>query len=490
MSRQKPLAYHIERAIARHGNKYDYSNVPVDLKSKMVVDITCDCGNSFKQQWASHVSGRGCQKCAEDARNLAKQKTREQHLAIAIEQHGTRYNYDMVPIDVKDTTTIQIECTKCGKYFHQTMHNHKGGHGCNCNKRAAGLASKLTLTNLKELLDELYGSTITVDYQNLLHFGSFDKLDVTCMACNNHYYPAVNDMLRGNHNCPRCSKKGLSAQEAELLDFIIKLLPPDIEVISGSFKIIPPYQLDIYIPSLNIAIEYCGLYWHTEKFGKHRNYHKSKFDQCKKLDIKLLTIFSDEWQYNKQLIKDKISNMLGTSVARRLHARKCSVVDITTTEKKNFLDLYHIQGNCKSSKNFGLMYDGELVSVAAFKKNTDDYELIRFASSCNVAGAFTKLMKFSITSMDVSKIITFADLRWSNGDLYANSGWELDKILQPDYRYVIGNKSYHKANFRRASLQSRLGTLFDPNASEYENCTNNGIYRIWDCGKLKFVLRK
>ena len=35
--------------------------------------------------------------------------------------------------------------------------------------------------------------------------------------------------------------------------------------------IIPPYELDIYIPDKKIAIEYDGLHWHSEIHNENKN---------------------------------------------------------------------------------------------------------------------------------------------------------------------------------------------------------------------------
>jgi hypothetical protein len=85
-------------------------------------------------------------------------------------------------------------------------------------------------------------------------------------------------------------------------------------------------------------------------------------------------------------------------------------------------------------------------------------------------------------------LISFADLRWSNGNLYENTGWELDSVLPPDYYYATNNlERIHKFNYRRKNLPKLL-KYFDPELSERENCDNNGILRIWDCGKLRYII--
>ena len=71
-------------------------------------------------------------------------------------------------------------------------------------------------------------------------------------------------------------------------------------------NIIHPYELDIYIPSKKIAIEYNGLIWHSEKFkGKVFNYHLNKTENCEKIGIRLIHIFEDEWNEKKEIIKSK-----------------------------------------------------------------------------------------------------------------------------------------------------------------------------------------
>ena len=64
-------------------------------------------------------------------------------------------------------------------------------------------------------------------------------------------------------------------------------------------NIIAPLEIDIFIPSKNIAIEYDGLYWHSSnKFSGRtieKKYHLNKTEQCLKKGIKLIHIFENEW---------------------------------------------------------------------------------------------------------------------------------------------------------------------------------------------------
>ena len=71
--------------------------------------------------------------------------------------------------------------------------------------------------------------------------------------------------------------------------------------------------------------------------------------------------------------------------------------------------------------------------------------------------------------------------------MYERAGFIRQKELPPDYRYVVGDERVHKFNFRHARLQTKLQN-YDPELSEVENCHNHGLFRIFDCGLIRFVM--
>lgn len=262
----------------------------------------------------------------------------------------------------------------------------------------------------------------------------------------------------------------------------------DIDIVINSRNIISPHELDIYIPTHNIAIEICGLFWHSEHMGKDRNYHKNKMKKCNERGIRLLTIFEDEWRDKKDIVKHTIRHILGKSNIRT-YARNTKIIEVKTKDKNTFFDSFHIQGSDKSSISYGLLYNNDLVACMSFTKSKDNsYILSRYASSCSVVGGFSKLLVHFMKNNNFNEIISFADLRWSEGNVYEKNGWSLDKILQPDYSYIKGTKRYHKFNFRHKHLKKMLNN-YDPNLSESENCINNYIYKIWNCGLKRYIIK-
>ncbi|MBR4316364.1 MAG: hypothetical protein IKP65_05310 [Alphaproteobacteria bacterium] len=72
------------------------------------------------------------------------------------------------------------------------------------------------------------------------------------------------------------------------MDFIKSIYPYDI--IENDKTMIKPYELDIYIPEKQVAIEFDGIYWHNEE-NKPKNYHLMKTELCEEKGIHLIHIF-------------------------------------------------------------------------------------------------------------------------------------------------------------------------------------------------------
>jgi hypothetical protein len=171
-------------------------------------------------------------------------------------------------------------------------------------------------------------------------------------------------------------------------------------------------------------------------------------------------------------------------------ARKLSIKMVGVNEKKRFFEQYHLQGDGPGSINIGLFEDNSLVACISVIQNKGGVLLInRYATSKIVVGGFSRLLSALKKQYEWNVIETFADLRYSQGQLYLSVGFKNVKQLKPDYYYIKNNIRYHKFNFRRKYLPLRLDN-FDSSLSEKQNCDADGILRLWDCGKIKFQIFK
>ena len=115
--------------------------------------------------------------------------------------------------------------------------------------------------------------------------------------------------LYEKQGCPKCINI-ISKPEIELADFIKSL---NYKILTSKRNIIKPYELDIYIPSLNKAIEFNGNWWHYNHSNpncKHKGYHAQKSNLCRKKGIQLLHIREDLWIKNPEKMKQVIQKFL------------------------------------------------------------------------------------------------------------------------------------------------------------------------------------
>ena len=303
-----------------------------------------------------------------------------------------------------------------------------------------------------------------------------------------HVYDAVVYSRTNGQGCPKCCGR-VSAAESEVSEFVSGMLS-GVRVEKNVHDVIPPKELDIYVPEKHIAIEFNGLYWHSESAGKDRHYHYDKWRSCQDKGIQLITVWEDDWRDKRDIIKSMLRHKLGADHSDRVGARKCEVVTVSTDGARSFLGKHHVQGWVHSSVRLGLVHDGEIVALAAFRKRSEGiYELVRYATSANVQGGQSRLLKHFISSYHPSSIVTFADHEVSNGNLYARTGWVEDGEVKPDYRYVYDGRRQHKFGFRKERFERDPELLFDPSMTETELAELNGIPRVWDCGKTRWVMK-
>ena len=258
-------------------------------------------------------------------------------------------------------------------------------------------------------------------------------------------------------------------------------------------------EIDILIPSLNIGIEFDGLKWHTEFFGKkNHKYHVEKTEQCNEKGYGLIHVFEDEYVSKKEIVLAKLKHILKKDYdLPRIAGRKIQVREILSNDAKVFLEKYHIQGFYKSSVYLGGFHEGKLIAVMAFKNGNiknKDWELVRFATDYNYIyqGVASKMFTYFIKHYEPNVVVSFADRRWtpwSNNNLYTKLGFDLKNVTKPDYRYyndkVDKYKRVHKMSMCKSILHKKYD--FPMTMTELEMAKELGYDRIWDCGLFKYV---
>ena len=260
----------------------------------------------------------------------------------------------------------------------------------------------------------------------------------------------------------------------------------------STYSVLGDQEIDLYDESVKIGIEYCGLYWHTDlsPSPRLRYYHHRKYMKCLQNGVRLITIFEDEWKGRREQCEGILMSILGKT--EKIYARSCIVKEVDRVTFNKFCNLYHLQG----SNNLGLVFyvlefGGEVVAGMSLGRHHRKQELtldrLFFKSSVQVIGGASKLFKRCVewaVGHDYHKIISWSDNRWSQGNIYKKLGFDLDGLLPPDYSYVDIKKPYSRIS-KQSRKKSNTGCPID--VTEQAWALENGLARIWDCGKKRWA---
>jgi hypothetical protein len=262
-----------------------------------------------------------------------------------------------------------------------------------------------------------------------------------------------------------------------------------------------PRELDFYIPEHNLAIEFDGLYWHSESIKKDKNYHILKTKKCAEQGIQLIHIFEDEWLKHKNVCKSIIFGLLNKT---KIHipARKCSIQEISNKEMKLFLDTNHLQGHSNASKNIVLLFNNEIVVGMSFGKprynKNIEWELLRLATKCNthIIGGTKKLWNYFLKTVNPTSVVSYCDRRWFTGKIYETLKFIKCAEAKPTYWYTNYYNRFHRSKFTKKHsvkaallMSNNIHSLNELNALTENQITKEilGLDRIWDCGQDTWI---
>ena len=280
-----------------------------------------------------------------------------------------------------------------------------------------------------------------------------------------------------------------SKEEKKLFEYCQSL---DDSFIEGDRSLIAPLELDILSHKHKLAIEYCGIYWHSEGMGKTNKYHREKYLRCKELGYKLITVFESD-------NIDKVKSLIRTHVSanQRIFARNAVIRALDKNTTRDFHKAHHLSNSVGGSVYLGLYYGEQLVMAATFSKSRYNkkmtYECARMTSHSDytVVGGASKIFKYFFNNYDVDSCVTYADLRFGEGKVYEHCGFTRQKDSGANYFYFKkGDGTLEsRVKYQKHKLKKMLNN-YDPSLTEYQNMVNNNYDRIWDCGNAVYLYEK
>lgn len=307
----------------------------------------------------------------------------------------------------------------------------------------------------------------------------------------NVYYGTVGEYCR-EHGFDIRQRSNYSLEETQVSEFLHSVNIPHH---TSNWSKLDRKELDIWIPTHNVAIEIDGLYWHSyhpsQKVSENRTRHLEKTRACEQQNIDLIHITDAEWRNQRPIIENLLKSKLKLNCT--VGARLCSVIEIPNHQANAWFKLHHLQGSTPAHRSFALIKDDHILLAISIGQSRYDktypYELLRMcgAPGITVAGGLSKLMHHIKKQLNGADIITYCDRSKSRSRGYQSAGFELIRTTDPGYFWTNGGAVVSRYRAQKNQLAKWLPN-FDPQMSESANMFANRYRRYWDCGNwvLKF----
>ena len=433
--------------------------VDITHGSKKELWWKCDMGHEYESAVAHRTYGTGCpycyhQKIIPGFNDLATTHPRLAHQLIDEKNGGILATH----VSKGSRKKLWWRCDMGHEYESTVASRTSDGRGCPycCNQKIIrGFNDLFSLCPHLENEWDFEKNTIS-PYE--ISYGTQRKVWWKCE--NEHSWKdTVSHRTLDERGCVLCKgKKSIGEQEVSHL--VSELVPS--EVILNSRSVISPYELDIYIPDKNLAIEFNGVYWHSEAQGKDESYHYDKWKMCKDAGIDLVTIWEDGWRDRREVVETMLRSKLGMY---DVNARDLTVVDVKTFREANmFFSTYDLYGSNLGNHTVALVDDsGCPVAMLSWYRLDNIVYVDKYASSCAVENGFSTLLdqvkKFAVAN-GCKKIVGMSDNEFSVDGVYELCGFD-----------------------RVGDVDARCWEVYDNTRYLDDDYGGNNI---WDCGRVRW----
>lgn len=258
---------------------------------------------------------------------------------------------------------------------------------------------------------------------------------------------------------------------------------------------IPPLEVDLYVPDLKLAVEVNGTYWHSEKF-KNRNYHVDKFNACSKEGVRLIQV----WDYELDDLRkvDILKSILryAAGASDFIGARETELIRIDGASPRfdTFLDANHWEGRAPMNAQcvtYALCSHNDIVHMMTLRPQGEGaWDVLRSCSKLGVSvtGGTPRLINAFQSYVGHGKLISYSDNQLFSGHSYRAAGFvATGREVGYDWWHVNTDEFVCQRAAGHDPSQI-LGESFNPNLSEIANMHNAGWLRLWNAGRTRWEL--
>jgi hypothetical protein len=444
----------------------------------------CEKGHEWEAAVGSRVNGNGCPVCSGRVIIVGKTDLATTDPDIAEQWHPTKNTNSPSQVGRSSNKKAWWVCDEGHEW--ETPIYSRVNHGC---PYCTGFKPIPGSTDLQTTHPVIAAQWSTSNSLLLAQASKGSMVKAWWVCEKGHEWEAPIYSRAAGNNCPVCwAATYVSKAETELYDF---LTAAGLDVQQSNRTVLHGRQeLDLYIPSKMTGIEFNGVYWHSEQMGKGKHYHAQKYEAAQTSGIQLIQLWEDDWNRNPELVKNMLAHKLGVSKRPTVYARKLDIIHINTQEAQLFLSDNHIQGFASGTYYLGLKDSSETLKALMVlrREAANTMSIVRYATADVIPGGFSKLLSYAQRTYSVSSFITFADHCVSDGGLYEKHGFVVDKLIPPDYMYVVRGERKHKFGYRLKKFRNDPNLLWEEELTERELAALNKIPRIWDAGKTRYRL--
>lgn len=445
--------------------KYPDSNIILDeveyVNYTTSIKLICPEHGSFTMYPSSIKDNIECPECQKKRLHDTFAKTTDEFISEIENIFGNDYDYSEVEY-VNNKVKVKLSCKEHGVFYRPPL-DLINGKGCpKCGRLRSWDGRRTTTEQIIQRAKEKHGDRY--DYSETEYILSHIPIKIHCNKCGNDFYQNPHAHVKGQ-GCPICNRN-LTESDAEIELSLFLSDNVSVEILKHARNIIFPLELDLYIPNRKIAIEFDGLYWHSN-IKVSNDYHLNKTTQCENNGIRLIHIFEDEWMFKKDIVKSMLLSIIG-NVENKISVDECVIDNVDLRDAIDFLNDNHIEGYCESDFAYGLSYKDELVYVMTFRC-VDDIGHFEITRSCNKINTIIDepipvVLNYFIEVMYPNKLSVYIDRRWNNGNEYQSVGFSFIKNTEPNCYKIVDRKR----------------NLIEPSDIINENDKKTRI--IFDCG--------
>lgn len=293
----------------------------------------------------------------------------------------------------------------------------------------------------------------------------------------------VTDRYSGKQTgCPECAANRFqSSAEKEIVSYLHKLVGED-KVKTQVRSVLKRQELDIYLPEHHVAIEYNGVYWHSEKAGKKKNYHYKKWLACQDRNINLIQVWEDQWLKNPALIIRIISQVLGKNISNE---SKKQVINLSNKQASTFFLLNSFNTKASGSIKLGLTSDNseEVTAVVVLRTQQQGLSIVNFASTGAPVEDLKAFLSYVENVYNPDFVTAVTDNSTGESRFFDEAGFNKTGKSALNYRYSQNKTCISRKEYTIERFKDDPNLKFKEGLSEFELADLNGLNRIWDAGK-------